>query len=310
MTAAYNKMFEAKMPVVPDVEQSNLDIPTRDGYQNTGLLFKPTTAAKGPRPLIVLFFGGGFIIGAPDTLAPYCRAFATLFDAVVISANYRLAPENPFPVAPNDAWDTLQWAAANAGSVGADPSAGFVVGGASAGANLAGVVAQLAKEEGLKPALTGQWLCIPVILEESIVPEKYQPLYFSRVQNAKGPLLDKVAMDRIRAAYGHDACSPLWSPVNSAAGLEGSPKTFFQVCGQDHLRDDGLVYERLLKDAGVETRLDVYPGVPHAMWVFYPMLKISQKLVHDMAEGMGWLLGREAERTQVEKVLKLPMKVM
>ena len=310
MSATYDKMFQAKMPIVPDIEQSNLDIPMRDGYKNTGLLIKPTTPAKGPRPLIVLFFGGGFIIGAPDNLGSCSRAYAALFDAVVIAPNYRLAPENPFPTAPNDAWDSLQWAAANAGSVGADPSAGFIVGGESSGGNLAAVAAQRAKEEGLQPALTGQWLCIPVLLEESLVPEKYKSLYFSRTQCAGGPLLDKAAMDRVKAAYGHDVRSPQWSPVNSEAGLEGLPKTFMQVCGRDHLRDDGLVYERLLKDAGVETKLEVYPGVPHAMWVFYPMLKVSQKLAHDMAEGMGWLLGKKAERSEVEKMLKLPMKVM
>ena len=311
MSRAYNEAFKAAMPVVPDIGESQLEITMRDGYKAHGILIKSNTPATSERPLIVLYFGGGFVVGSPGDFAVYGRIFARLFDAVVVLGNYRLAPEDPFPMAPNDAWDTLKWAAANASSLGANPSAGFVVGGGSAGANLTAVVAQLAKDEKLQPALTGQWLCIPAVFEEGTVPEKYKSQWFSREQNdGGGPMLDKEALDLIRKAYQYDEHSPLYSPVNSPSGLGGLPKTHLQVCGKDPLRDDGLIYDKMLRENGVETLLDVYPGVPHGVWAFFPMLKVSQKVAYDMAKGMGWLLGERFDDAEMKKLLKLPVKIM
>ena len=313
MMNAYDQAFATVLPAIPGIEESPSDIPMRDGHIHQSLLIKPssttptsTTTISAHPPLIVLYFGGGFMLGSPATMAPYARAFAHFFDAVVLSANYRLAPEDPFPAAPHDAWDTLRWAAAHASSLGADPDAGFVVGGASAGGTLAGVMAQLAKDEGLRPALTGQWLCIPLLFEEGIVPEKYKAQYLSREQCTD----HRVGLERVRTQYAFEERSPLFSPVNGVSGLGGLPRMYAQVCGKDPLRDDGLIYERMLRESGVETVVDVYPGVPHAHWLMYPGLKASQKFMCDMVKGMGWLLGKEADGAEVERLLKLPPKIM
>lgn len=217
-----------------------------------------------------------------------------------MSAAYQLAPEHPFPAAPKSAWDSLKWAAANAKSLGADPSLGFVVGGTSAGGNLAAVLSHLARDEKLSPPLTGQYLCIPGVLPPPVVPEKYKELYLSHEQNAQSPILPRAAIDMFMKAYQPDDHDPLYVPVNHPKGHTGLPPAFFQVNGMDPLRDEALVYERVLREEyGIKTKLDMYPGLPHGFWLFFPMLKASRQLLVDMVQGMGWLVGRQPQMDKI-----------
>src|SRR5436305_973828 len=101
----------------------------------------------------------------------------------------RLAPEHPFPTGINDSWDALKWAAANASSLKANPEIGFIVGGASAGGNIAAVLALRARDEELSPPLTGQYLCVPALLHPANVPEKLKHEYLSRFNNLHDPVL-------------------------------------------------------------------------------------------------------------------------
>jgi len=126
------------------------------------------------------------------------------FGAVCVSASYRLAPEHPFPAAPNDSWDALQWAAANAKSLKADPSQGFIVGGTSAGGNITAVLALLARDEGLSPPLTGQYLAIPAIGNKKWIPEKYKDRFLSFEQNKDVPVLPIAAIDMFMKGYAPD----------------------------------------------------------------------------------------------------------
>jgi acetyl esterase/lipase len=162
-----------------------------------------------------------------------------------------------------DAWGNLRWIAANADSLGADLQAGFIVGGGSAGATLAAAVVQMAKSEKLVPPITGQLLSIPALLDKAIVPEKYHDVWISRKQNADAPGINRQALDEIMADWEPDVRSTWFSPINSVNAGSGLPSTYLQVCGMDSLRDDGLVWEQVLRDQGVSTGLDVYPGMPH-----------------------------------------------
>jgi acetyl esterase/lipase len=94
-----------------------------------------------------------------------------------------------------------------------------------------------------------------------LVPEKYKDLWFSHEQNANAPILDKDAIDAIGVHLQPDSSSPLYSPFNSKTPHKGLPRTYVSVDGLDPLRDDGLIYEQVLREAGVKTRLDVWPGV-------------------------------------------------
>ncbi|EXJ88096.1 hypothetical protein A1O1_05024 [Capronia coronata CBS 617.96] len=286
----------------PQIKQSELQYPTRDGAKLRAKLYQPTNPPKNGSPLIVMFHGGGFCVGTPEGEEQTCRNFVQAFGATCISASYRLAPEYRFPYAPKDAWDCLKWAAANAKSWGADPAVGFVVGGTSAGGNITAVLAHVARDEKLSPPLTGQYLAIPTVVTPNKLPEKYRPYHLSYEQNKDAPILSLAAMDMfMKRGYQPDEDDGVWfSPFNHPNGHKDLPPAFFQIDGMDPLRDEGLIYERVLREEnGIKTKLNVYPGLPHGHWGFFPFLKSSQKFRKEQVEGMGWLLGREPDFTNV-----------
>lgn len=285
----------------PEIKQTELQYPTEDGSKVRAKLYQPVTPPKGGSPLIVMYHGGGFCIGAPEGEEQTCRNFVQAFGAVCISAAYRLAPEFPFPYAPKDAWDCLKWAAANAKSWGADPSVGFVIGGTSAGANITAVLAHLARDEGLTPPLTGQYLAIPAVLPDSKVPEKYKPYTLSYVQNRDAPVLPVAAIDMFMKGYHPDEDDGIYYAVfNHPKGHKNLPPAFFQIDGLDPLRDEGIIYERVLREEnGIKTKMNIYPGLPHGHWGFFPFLKSSEKFRKEQVEGMGFLLGQEPDFSKV-----------
>jgi acetyl esterase/lipase len=245
------------------------------------------------------------------------RTLTDLYAATVVCISYRLAPEFPWPYAHHDGWDSLVWIAANTASLGADPSAGFVVGGASAGGNIAAVIAQKSisnakgegEEEGkdrVAAPLTGLWMDVPMLFARpENVPEEYRKYHLSAEQNADAPgLLTPHAIQFIRDSVRADGYSPDFSPVNAREPHVGMPKTFLQVAGMDMYRDDGLIYRRMLEETGVQTRLRVYAGVPHGHANLYPGLQASKQAKVDTIEGIGWLLGRDVGRERVVQAME------
>ena len=293
-------------PASPELTEVTEKVQMRDGYTSHMVVVKPSSAPPATgRPLLVLFHGGGFCMGSPKQIIPYARSFAQLFDAVCVCPAYRLAPEHKFPIAAQDAWDAFSWITANVSALGATASKGFIVGGVSAGGNLAAVLAQMAKEQQLEPKLTGQWLSIPVLLDPAVVPEKYKDMYLAWEQNSGKPGLNTEAMKAVFAHWEPDVHSPLYSPFNSPNTGAGMPPAYLQSCGMDPLRDDAFIYEKVLKEKGVKTRLDVYPGLPHGFWALFPQLKSGKKVAVDIALGMGWLLGKEVDPEEARKVMRL-----
>ena len=189
----------------------------------------------------------------------------------------------------------MKWVARNYGSLGANPKAGFVIGGASAGGNIAAILAHLARDEKLEPPLTGQYLCVPAVMPPISVPEKYKAEYISPRENVNDPVLQLSPGDDpyegLQKILKMDLTSPLFNPSASPSGHQNLPRAFFQVCGMDPLRDEGLCYEKLLReDSGVETKLLIYPGFSHMFWTNYPQLEKSTEFVKDTLEGIRWLL--------------------
>jgi acetyl esterase/lipase len=289
-----------------DTKEFDVNIPMRDGYETTMRVIKPSAAtSSGGSPLIALFHGGAFSMGTNMQLVPWARAIANLHGAVTVSLEYRLAPEHKFPQAAHDAWDGVQWLAANAPSVlGADLSRGFVLGGVSSGANLTLVTAQRALKENLSPPITGAFATMPLMLNEKTVPEKYKDLWISRDQNANAPVVNENEVRQYDIWYGQDYFSEDYSPTNSNIGFSGHPPTYIQVSGMDPLRDDGMVYARVLGDDGVKVNLDAYPGVPHGHVILWPHVKKSIKTMVDLLSHIGQLLGKNVDREVVEKLWK------
>lgn len=294
-------------PPGPEIEESSKEITMRDGEQTELKIFKPTKKPADGSPLVVLNFGGGFVVGNNQQLTAYSRALVKLFGAVVVNTGYRLAPEHKFPQAPHDVEDSLKWVAKNASSLDADPSKGFLLGGVSAGGNLTACIAQKWKDDDMSPPLTGLWLCVPLVFPNGdLVPEKYKDQWFAHEQNADAPILDKNAVEAIGRHLEPDAQSPLYSPFNSETPHKGLPPSYVSVCGLDPLRDDGLIYEKVLKDNGVETLLHVWPGLPHAHFSFLPFLAGSKKAISDTFEGFAWLLHTSVTPERIRDAMGAP----
>lgn len=272
----------------------------RDGFLSEARVHKPSD--EGNHPLLVLLFGGGFMFGDCDQLSPYARLATKLLDLTVINLSYRLAPEHKFPTAPQDVWDSLLWITQNTDSLQVDLADGFVIGGVSAGGNLAAVTTQKSLDERLRRAITGVWLGMPWVLEPEIVPEKYEQVFFSRTQCSGAPGLNHQAVEMFNSAYGADYKSPDFSPFNSKTPHKGMPHTIIQVCGADLVRDDGLIYERALREEGVETELIVYPNLPHLLPDFL-QLNAFQKFHFDILNSWAKLFKKYVAEEDIRQVL-------
>lgn len=289
-----NSLPKVQYPPPPaGLQEYDISIVTRDGYQNPARVYKRATNGRASIPLIVLFHGGGYCLGDYTIETEHARAVVQAFDVIVISIGYRLAPENPFPTPIEDAWDGLKWASANAQSLGADLTAGFIVGGTSAGGSMSAVLAHLARDEQLSPPLTGQFLCITSGCPARLMPEKYKPWMLSHEQNASAPIFSSESLRMTAGAYKPVSPSPLFAALLNPNGHEDLPPAYFQCCGLDPLRDEGLIYEMALREeANVKTKLDMYPGLPHGFWTVWPHSEKSKKRLADAVNGFGWLLAK------------------
>ncbi|HEX4872063.1 MAG TPA: alpha/beta hydrolase [Nevskiaceae bacterium] len=216
-------------------------------------LYRPAAAPR-PAPALIYFHGGGFVIGDLELYDQPCRALAEAAACVVISVDYRLAPEHPFPAAPEDAWAVTRWVVAEAAALGVDASR-LAVGGDSAGGNLAAGVALCARDAGL--ALRHQLLIYPVVDAGGGTE--------SLKERAEGYFLTAALMAWFLNHYVRDPAqvadwrlSPLRAP--SHAGV--APASIL-VCGYDPLHDDGVRYAEALRRAGVAVSFRDVPDQIH-----------------------------------------------
>ena len=208
--------------------------------------------------MCVWFHGGGWVVGSIATNDPTCRALANASGAIVVSVDYRLAPEHRFPIPLDDCYAAMEWAGANAASFGGDPSR-LAVAGSSAGGNLAAAVALRARDEG-GPRLAHQSLICPVVDNDLERP--------SYVENAEGYGLSLETMRYFLECYVSgeaDASNPYVVPMK-ADDLSGLPSAFVLTCEYDPLRDEGEAYAERLREAGVPVKLSRYNGQVHALF--------------------------------------------
>ncbi|KAI9728527.1 MAG: hypothetical protein M1834_007665 [Cirrosporium novae-zelandiae] len=292
---AENPEFHAWINLVKNVSILDHKVSMRDGHEITVRSYTPGRPAADGSPLIVNYHGGGFCVGDLDTDDLMCKRFSHRLRAVVLNVDYRLAPEYPFPAGIHDAWDSLKWkAAVNATTLlKANPSKGFVVKGTSAGANFSAVLAHLARDEELSPPLTGGFLSIPATVHHAAVPEIYKADYQSYDQNKNVPFLNRELMDVFMSCYKPIPTDPLYSALLWTNGHANLVPQVFQICGADPLCDEGLIYERELRKAGVKTKLFFYPGLPHGAIDFFPQVPACRKGDREIFEGMKWLLEQE-----------------
>ncbi len=218
-------------------------------------VYLPAGASLAARPVVVYFHGGGFVMGDLDTGDAHCRLFCAGADCVVVSVNYRHAPEHPFPAATEDAYAALCWVAENLGRWIGDPTR-VAVAGASAGATLATVAAQIARERSGPP------ICFQLLLVPGTDMEHDYPSYR---ENAEGFGLTRNTMRWFGKQYFRDPAErllPRASPLR-AASLAGLPPAAILTAEYDPMRDEGKAYADALRAAGVPVRHQCYAGFIH-----------------------------------------------
>ena len=254
----------------PEVENRDLRIDGPGGALRLRV-YRPRRASA-PLPAAVYFHGGGWtLFGGLDACDWLPSRVAALAGVVVVAVDYRLAPENPYPAAVDDALAAVRWVAAHHDELGTD--ARLAVFGDSAGGNMSAVVAlalrDAARTEPGTPRLLGQGLIYPVTsttLDDAAM-----------IENARKPVLYRADMAAFLRYYlGGDAgiaersADPLVAPL-AATTLVGLPPALVQIADHDVLRDQGLAYAQRLRDDGVSTSVERFPASPHG-WVTYPRL--------------------------------------
>lgn len=274
---AFSEAMSAANPPGPEVgDVVDGTLPAADGVTELAYrLYRPAT--PGPHPVTVYFHGGGWVIGNATSDDALCRDLCNQSDSVIVSVDYRHAPEARFPAAADDGFAATRWVAEHAEALGGRPGE-LAVAGWSAGANVAAVVAQRARDEG-GPSLCGQVLLSPVT-DCDFDRESYR-------KNGDGYILTKALMSWFWDHYVDEADrrDPRVSPLR-AESLVGLPPAMIVTCEFDPLRDEGNAYAEALADAGVSVRHVVARGQIHTSIVAVGALLTGAPYRAEMADAL------------------------
>ncbi|UQR67194.1 alpha/beta hydrolase [Bradyrhizobium sp. C-145] len=278
--AYYSQARFATNPEPPELARvTQLAIPAPHGVIPARLYVpKEPRRHDGLSPALVFFHGGGWVIGDLDSHDVVCRQLAVEGALIVISVDYRLAPEHKFPAAVEDAIAATKWVAANAHDLGID-AARLSIGGDSAGGNLTAVVA-LAVRDGNGPAIAGQVLIYPAT--------DFAMTHGSHSEPETSVLLTHSVIRWFRDHYLNGAADIHdWraSPAR-AASLIGLPPAYVLTAGADPLRDEGNEYAERLKQAGVPVTTKHYPGQFHGFFTMGKLLREANVAVREIG---AWL---------------------
>lgn len=271
--------FDALVPLLaadapPVAREEVLRIPGADGSELRALLFAPEGESPTPRPLVLYLHGGGWVIMSPDSHAKLTKQLCVGADAIVVSLDYRMSPEHPFPAPLDDCVAAWRWLRDHAGELGADP-ARMALAGDSAGGNLTATTTLRLLANGEVPPRANLMLC--PVTDVHFATDSY------RAFAPDDPVLDAAIMEFFRDSYvsREQWDDPFVSPLR--ANLEGFPPTCVLAAGIDPLCDDGTRFVDALRAAGAEATLHRYEGMPHVFMLF-PGIDAGPQSLQDGAE--------------------------
>jgi len=255
----YRQILAAADVKPADVTVTERQVPARGPAAPIGLrVYTPRPTDDGRAPAVIVYYhGGGYVLGDLDGYDNVCRQLCEDSAAMVVSVDYRLAPEHAFPAAVDDAWAALQWVAEHARQLGADPRR-LGVAGDSAGAVLATVMTLLARDRN-GPRIGFQALVYPP------AAGGHAGDYPSRTLHAAGPTLTSRTMDYFNVHYFGAAgkASDFRGAPLLAPSLAGLPPTLLMLAGHDPLRDEAMAYGEALLAAGNAVTVLEYHGLAH-----------------------------------------------
>jgi acetyl esterase len=269
--------YEPPVPLVVD----ELLVPGPEGAPEVRVRRYRPADHDLPLPAVVYVHGGGFVVGSLELYDADCRRIAAEVGAVVVSVDYRLAPEHPFPAPLEDCYAALVWVAEHAAELGVDPDR-IAIGGESAGGGLAAGVALLARDRG-GPRLSLQFLGIPE-LDDRLETESMRSLGvdcpITTIANGE------ISWDSYLGVgvRGTDRVSPYAAPAR-ATDLTGLPPALVTAYEFDALRDEGIAHAQRLLSAGVPTELHVYPGAFHSC-TWLSGAGICQQILDDLIDAL------------------------
>ncbi len=259
-------------------------IPGPDGAPDVPVIVYAPRDATGPVPCLLDYHGGAFIYGSARMDHPANLGIAAALGIVVVSVDYRLAPEHPFPAGVDDCYAALLWAHANAAELGIDPQR-IAVSGGSAGGALAAAVALMARDRG-GPAICLQVLQIPVADERLTT---WSSRMFRDTHLFNRPAAERMWELYLGTGYEGRETSPYAAPAR-AADLAGLPPAYVQTAELDPLRDEGIEYAQRLLQSGVPVELHCYPGTFHGSGIATEAV-VSQRAGREMLDIIGLALG-------------------
>ena len=262
-----------------DVVKQDRRVPGPDGAPEVLVrVYRPKAEPTEALPGVLEIHGGGFVTGSIEMMDPWCQVVAARVGVVVVSVEYRLAPEHPFPAGVEDCYAALRWMSANAASLGVDP-ARIAVAGQSAGGGLAAATALLARDRG-GPPLCMQLLEIPELDDRLDTP--------SMREFEDTPLWNRPnAVWSWRHYLGPDHTgdvSPYAAPAR-AEDLAGLPPAYVSTMEFDPLRDEGILYALRLLQAGVSVELHSFPGTFHGSGL-HPAADASKRNHEEILAGL------------------------
>lgn len=285
MRKAMDEMFVGA-PQNPALSIEDRFIPAADGeYQLRVRVYSPRTKTE-TLPGILYIHGGGYIVGSVETFDDTCQELAHDLSSVVVSVDYRLAPEHPYPIPLEDCYSALLWFAANAVEMGVDPARIAVVG-ASAGGGLTAAVSLLARDRN-GPAIAFQMPLYPMIDDRHITVSSNE-ITDHRVWNAK---FNRQGWEMYLGEQARGEVSPYAAPAR-ATDFSRLPPTYTCIGDLDPFRDETIEYVLKLTQAKVPVEFHLYPGCFHGFEHSVPNASVSKRAKQEYNQALKRALHKE-----------------